>query len=236
MAIDIHNYTRILLQERAALAKSPTSERNKIAILDLVQELALRGISLPRRIKYLGWLRRLAVLLGKDFHDATADDLKKLVLSFEQRREYSAWTRKDLRVLLKRLYGHLRNVPQGSSAPDVAWMSTRIACQDLHVPAEGQLLTQDEVHRLIGHATNLRDKAYISLLWESGCRVGELGNMQLKHVTFDTNGAILSVRGKTGSRQVRIIFSVPHLANWTACHPHANNPEDKEPDQSRENR
>ncbi|RLF00099.1 MAG: hypothetical protein DRJ59_07465 [Thermoprotei archaeon] len=37
-----------------------------------------------------------------------------------------------------------------------------------------ELLTEEEVKRLVKHATNLRDKALILTLYESGCRIGEL--------------------------------------------------------------
>ena len=43
-----------------------------------------------------------------------------------------------------------------------------------------------------------RDKAFIMTLWESGCRVGEILALRIRHVAFDEYGAILRVSGKTG--------------------------------------
>jgi len=50
----------------------------------------------------------------------------------------------------------------------------------------------------VSSAINPRDKAFISLLYESGCRIGELLNLKIKNVEFDANGAVLIVNVKTG--------------------------------------
>jgi integrase/recombinase XerD len=78
---------------------------------------------------------------------------------------------------------------------------------------------------MIENATNLRDKAFISTLYESGCRIGELLPIKLRSVVFDEYGAVLIVDGKTGMRRIRLISSVPLLANWISNHPFKNNPD-----------
>ena len=52
-----------------------------------------------------------------------------------------------------------------------------------------------------------------------------MGSLQLKNVIYDQYGAFLRVDGKTGTRRVRIIFSVPYLAAWMDMHPEKENPE-----------
>ena len=59
----------------------------------------------------------------------------------------------------------------------------------------------------------------ISILYESGCRIGEILNMRIRNVEFDANGAVLIVNGKTGQRRVRLIHSVPRLVTWLEHHP-----------------
>lgn len=47
--------------------------------------------------------------------------------------------------------------------------------------------------------------------------------LRLKHVDFDDYGAVIRVYGKTGSRRVRLVSSVPHLSNWIEHHPRKGN-------------
>jgi hypothetical protein len=81
------------------------------------------------------------------------------------------------------------------------------------------------VKRLVESASHPRDKGLILVLYESGCRPGEILTLRIKHVQFDEYGAVLIVNGKTGHRRVRIIASAPALATWMDNHPHKNNPE-----------
>ena len=88
-----------------------------------------------------------------------------------------------------------------------------------------ELLSEDEVLRMAEAAINPRDKTLILILYETGCRVGELLSLQMRNVSFDQYGAVLRVTGKTGDRRVRVISSSPILASWLNAHPRANDPE-----------
>src|SRR5208283_6213305 len=79
--------------------------------------------------------------------------------------------------------------------------------------------------KLAETANNIRDKAFVLVLYETGCRIGELLTLRLKNITFDQYGAVLRVNGKTGDRRVRIISSAPILASWIELHPTGKSPE-----------
>ena len=68
-------------------------------------------------------------------------------------------------------------------------------------------------------ATNLRDKALILVLYEPGCRIGEILSLRIRNVQSDEYGAVLIVSGKTGDRRVSIISSSPKLSLWIENHP-----------------
>ena len=46
------------------------------------------------------------------------------------------------------------------------------------------------------------------LLSETGARIGEIGSMKIKHVSFEQYGARLTVKGKTGMRKILLFNSV----------------------------
>ena len=82
-----------------------------------------------------------------------------------------------------------------------------------------ELLTKEEIMKMVDAAEHIRDKAFILTLYESGCRIGELLNLRIKHVQLDKWGAVLLVNGKTGQRRVRVIVSFPKLNQWIENHP-----------------
>ncbi|MEM3829269.1 MAG: site-specific integrase, partial [Conexivisphaerales archaeon] len=74
------------------------------------------------------------------------------------------------------------------------------------------LITKEELNDLLKACVNERDKALISLLYDSGCRIGELLTLRVKDVEYDEYGMRLTVAGKTGVRRVRVVGdSVPLL-------------------------
>jgi len=75
------------------------------------------------------------------------------------------------------------------------------------------------VKKLAETCQNQRDRALILVLYETGCRVGEILTLKVGDVQFDTHGAIMIVKGKTGPRRVRIIFSAKALLEWLNHHP-----------------
>jgi len=72
-----------------------------------------------------------------------------------------------------------------------------------------------EVDKLIATASELRDKAIIALLAESGCRIGELLACKIKNVVFTNTGCDLTFpEGKTGARTVPLVFAAPYIDHY----------------------
>jgi hypothetical protein len=88
-----------------------------------------------------------------------------------------------------------------------------------------QLLMPSDIEQVITVTQNTRDKALTAVLWETGGRIAEIGNLQLKHATKTEVGYILEVTGKTGTRSVLIVSSAPLLAQWLNVHPFRTDPE-----------
>jgi site-specific recombinase XerD len=176
------------------------------------------GLSIPRVEKHLRLLCSIDKKLnGKDFKTLEKKDFIGFLNELE-RTDYSDWTKCDYRVSIKKYYRWLNN---GKLPESVEWIKSVVKNQKRLMPQE--ILTTDEVLSLINHATNIRDKALISCLYESGCRVGELMTLKLKQVTFDKYGAVFMVNGKTGVRRVRIISSNNLIGQWLNVHRGRNN-------------
>jgi site-specific recombinase XerD len=191
------------------------SDGNKMAILDFYSHKYSTGLSPMRLVKYLDMLQRLARMLKKDFRAADRQDIVKLVGDIERNRSYGEWTKHDYKVVLKHFYKWLRG--EEDYPGEVKWIRTSVKHASHRIPEE--LLTEAEVQQLVSLTEHPRDKALLAVLYESGCRIGEILTLRLKHVQPDRYGAKVVVNGKTGMRSVRLVAATPYLLSWMNLHP-----------------
>jgi integrase len=73
-----------------------------------------------------------------------------------------------------------------------------------------------------------RDRCYHTMARDSSCRPHEILNIRLRDIVFKTNGnyqyAEILLSGKTGSRNIPLINSIPYLKDWIDQHPQRSNP------------
>lgn len=217
MGEDIHNYKRRLEFAIEHLGISAISERNKELIIKFHFECLSQGIKPGRIQKYIYTLKKIAGWLKKDFEVSTIEDLKTVVAEIEK-SPFTDWTKYDYKVCLKKFYKWLKN---DKNPKETEWIKIRNV-KNKKLPDD--LLTEADIKKLIDAASHPRDKALISVLYETGCRVGELAAMKIKNIAFDKYGAQIIVHGKTGYRPLRVITSVPYLVEWLNKHP-LKNPE-----------
>jgi len=215
---EVYCYKRRIEACLRKIRNSSIDEESKRRILEFYQECIVRGYSKARIIKYLDTLERIARDLGKPLTQAKKEDIVNLIAKIEQ-RGYSEWTKHDYKVILRIFYKWLR---KNDYPEEVSWIKVRES-SNRKLPEE--ILTPEEINELVNAADHIRDKAFISTLYESGCRIGELLCLQIKHVQFDEFGAVLLVNGKTGQRRVRVIASEPRLHQWIENHPFKDDPE-----------
>jgi len=220
MADTFHRYERKLERGRQLIQESDFSPANKRAILDFTDFCFSEGLSVARVEKYLGHVKCLALLVKKDFADATREDLETLVRLI-QNSDYSEWTKHDLRVTLKKLYRWLKRTDE--DPPETRWIRVGNPNSNKKLPKE--LLTEDDAAKLIDACLTHRDKALVAVLFETGCRIGEIASLRIKHVEPNRYGFRLIVSGKTGDRRVLVISSAAYLTDWLNDHPCKSDPE-----------
>jgi len=222
---DIHNYDRRL---KAVLdrirASGQIDDENKLNILKFQQQCFAEGLAASRIVKYVYTLLQIEKMLGKRFEKANRQDIVELVERVERNKKWAEWTKHDFKVTLKKFYRWLRGIQKRGVYPEeVDWITTTVKNSNSRLPEE--ILTEEEVKRLVQVANNTRDKALVLVSYESGARIGELLNMRIKDVTFDDLGAVTMVTGKTGDRRIRLVASAPALAEWINSHPERENQE-----------
>lgn len=84
------------------------------------------------------------------------------------------------------------------------------------------MLTEEDIEKLLNACQTYRDKALIAFLYESGCRKGELFSIKLSNVVFDSMGAVVTIPdGKTGARRIRVVFCASYLRQYIENHPNS---------------
>jgi len=194
---------------------------NKTLILSFAKMRLARGSSKLRVVKCVYGLRYLSHWLKKPFVDASKDDLVELVGEIE-RLNYAENSKYDFKVILKLFYKWLKGNDEDYPL-EIKWLKPKLKNHAHKLPEE--LITETEVFAMAAAADNPRDKAMVLVLYETGCRIGELLSLRMKNVIFDKYGAILRVTGKTGDRRVRIISAAPALASWVEVYAHSSEPD-----------
>ncbi|MCL4363133.1 tyrosine-type recombinase/integrase [Candidatus Marsarchaeota archaeon] len=187
------------------------SEANKKHIIDLVTYLQARGAKPNTIDKYVYHYEKIINLIGheKDILKAKRPELETalarlngLKLSEEEKRK--------VKVTIKAIYKHF--LGEDLYYPkQIAWIKTS-GSKNKMLPQD--LLTEEDVLKLIHFAKDLRDKALIALLFDTGMRIGELSGLKVKDIDTGSSVAHVTVNGKTGMRRIPITFSVPYVTQY----------------------
>ena len=209
----VYNLDKLLNDELSRLDNENISDTAKVTIRKFVKYLSVESnLTEHRQYFYLVRLRVIARQMGVKFLSPEKDDIIDLVETLKnvktmRGKGYSANTMRDFFRALKRFYTWYDN---GKYLDSVNWIKTKILPS--HTEKPENVITRDELNRMLYACQNTRDKALISLLYDSGCRISELLTLQIKDVEFDECGASIHVNGKTGPRWVRVVGdSVPAL-------------------------
>ncbi|MBD3312391.1 tyrosine-type recombinase/integrase, partial [archaeon] len=179
----IHDWNKKYEYALNRLESSGVSVENKELVKGFVNFSLASGLSKARIERYLYVLRYFGLRVSKCFKDMVKADFVKLIGDLEA-TDYKLWTKVTYKTVLRKFIAWVHDSDDLPSC--VSWIN--VSSKNVkRLPEE--ILTQDEIKKLIAGAKYERDKALISTLYESGCRIGELGNLLIKHVQFDKHGA-----------------------------------------------
>ncbi|MDE1810668.1 MAG: tyrosine-type recombinase/integrase, partial [Candidatus Micrarchaeota archaeon] len=186
-------------------------KENKSALENHINFLRARGADPKTVLKHLYCMKKfLPALGGVDCREADRQDIERAMAKIEA-LSIGSETKRNVKSIIKAFYKHM--LGEDLYYPkQVAWIKTSQAKNKRTLP-EG-ILTEDDVLKMLTASGNVRDKAIVALLFDSGIRVGELLGVRVKDVDLDSEPAHVTVNGKTGMRRIPILFSVPYLAGY----------------------
>ena len=214
---DIHNCKRRFERACSAIKDLKLKSKDKILVQKFINYCLCNDITYGKISVYLHNLKVFIKELDKPIAEATKDDIVRVMLEIGN-YQWKSSTKNVFKIVVRRMYQIIYNMEGTKDFPDIVrWIKLDVKKKNNHVPEE--LLTNNEIDRMIEISTSIRDKAFIAILAESGARIGEIGAMKIKHVSFEPYGARLTLYGKTGSRRILISRSAKILKEWIGVHP-----------------
>ena len=217
-----HKVTRRMVEKHLtkSVEKGIITEEEKDLIKRYFKHIRNRnsGLSEVRMKKIaqhlIGWRKFLN--LGeytKCTFDEILDAFEELDYARSQKgAPYKLNTKNDYKTILKGFYQFLIRYNLTDIDPsDIS--SIKISVKDCQTKTAGDILTEEEIERLIRNSISIRDKAMIYTMYEGGFRACEIGKMRWSQISFDEYGVVINVDEKTKKeRYVRLVAAREYLA------------------------
>jgi len=193
------------------------TDRNKEILKEFYKDLKSEGSEDSTIYTNLQHLKKLAEDRDFNLDEASEEQIRDLVIWIND-GERAKSTKRSQKVILKRFY---KWVNDGEYPEKVDFINTTEKTKNEKLPED--ILDEEDIKTLIKNANHTRDKALISLLWETGARVGEIIDLEIGDFKDHKHGLKVVISGKTGARRLSLISSVPHIRSWFNSHPDGEN-------------
>jgi integrase/recombinase XerD len=237
-----HKFCELILRDRHRL-----SEENALTVCEYImvmkREINPRLSYKKYTIATLSELSR-AVGIEKKFIDMRRDDILSYLDSI-RRPEYEDSLHKwigtyNLKfIVLSRFFKwlHYPDIEDPKRRNEISALERKADCimgikllrrKEISCYKPSDLWTQEDDMLFLKWVTNKRDRCYHTMSRDLSARPHEILDLKIKDVVFKTAGnkqyAEVLVNGKTGSRHIPLIQSIPYVKEWLSNHPSRNNP------------
>ncbi|MBN1275558.1 site-specific integrase [Candidatus Woesearchaeota archaeon] len=228
------------------ILKSDLLPRNKELLSGFIRDARLgktikkrqkKRIGRPRLMKYYQDLSKLDGYFRKPLDEVTQADMERFITDLEEGRyckkplkgqrvgdAYSSETQVCIKKVIIKFYKWL--LGDGKEVPElVEWIDTSSEDKQFCAVSRGHFESMRS--RMVSNTPlNLtRNKALVTVLFDSGCRADELLNVRIRDLDFQGATYKLSILySKTKSRTVLLPLSKEFLDEWLDLHPLRDNP------------
>lgn len=176
-------------------------------------------------------LKQGALIERREWRDVTKADYRRGLKQFYKwfKQEDPRLVQPDIEDVTKAEYKRAKQDFQEAKAfYDYLEREVKIKFETKKIRFD-DILTDADITKVLdegcrGYSLSIRDRAFLSLLHETGARAGEILTMRVKSLQKQDKFAKITLEGKTGVRNIIIVQSVPYLHKWLEVHPHRENP------------
>jgi integrase len=113
--------------------------------------------------------------------------------------------------------------------PDCIMGIRQLKRKEISCYKPSDLWSQEDDLLFLKWVTNKRDRCYHTMARDLSARPHEILNLKIRDIMFKNIGdgkqyAEVLVNGKTGTRHIPLIQSIPYIKDWLSNHPSRNNP------------
>lgn len=207
-------------REIKRIEEANISQKNKETLLKYINHKAGENLSYSRLIRILNFLRHVFSNFDRfDFSKITQEQVEEILVWINEQK-WKGWTKHSNKKILKSFLYWLQD--NYGIKVDVKKIKVTKP-KDSLLPE--YLISEEEFNKLMNATDDLQTKVLIGVLYESGCRVGEILSLKIQNVSFNNYGARITVKGKTGQRVIPIIWFANLLRQFIESHPFKDNPE-----------
>ncbi len=222
--IDFYNREKRFNSSLAKIGNWCKTEANKQLIFRLLSWAQAKDISYARRCKYLYFLKYMAQWLNKNLDKVTKDDIIFLVGKINS-HGFTSETKSEFKAIIKKFYDVTL---YDKNKQLVDWLYDRRndiikRKVSFDVRKKREKLTKEDIAKLIYHS-DIRMKAFISVMFESCCRPSELLACRISDLQPTKEGFRLNLpQSKTKVRSILLFESSQYIISWLNIHPNKNN-------------
>lgn len=240
--------SKAMPKEQILLTSAAIPDHEKDLIIRFQSGIASTGSKEIRVAKLSSQVRHMALLCRKKgfnqgLAQLTQGQLENLIGFINLELDRSEATRADYRRAIKQFFKWYKDKDPRLQNPDLYskdddlrakakmchdetlklydYIEKKVSGQYDREQADAKTIISDaEILEVITKgAASPRDKAFLSLLHESGCRASEFLNLKIGDLKFKQNYLEVHVPdGKTGKRTIFANRSIPYLLNYLAGH------------------
>jgi integrase len=223
------------------------SKENALTICDYIiamkREINPRLNTIRTAVQFLSELSKAAGI-QKKFVDMTRDDILSYLdkcRKLENEDPLHKWigSYNTKLVMLSRFFKwlHYTSIDSPKKRSELSAAERKPKCimgiaklkrKEVSCYKPSDLWTQEDDLLFLKWVTNKRDRCYHTMARDLSARPHEILSLKIRDIVFKTvdkyQYAEVLVNGKTGSRHIPLIQSIPYIKEWLSNHPSRNNP------------
>jgi integrase len=238
---------RVIRALESVKSSAEVTPRNKELIQEFYKGYMLRGnnsnklrLTENRQIKLISTIRIIAEFFKKDFDALDSKDIDNFQDWLEFSKDLkSPASKNDYVIIFKEFLVWLKAYKEDKPYKTVLQYDVPILAQKLTKFPEDKppltkadLLTIEERNNILKKCNNPQERAFFSMLFESMCRIGEIGELKIKDVVTnkEEKKIIINVMGKKSKgklqpRSIPLYECYSFVMDWLAIHPNRDNSE-----------
>jgi len=195
MPKDIHDTERSYKTGLETFHKdSRISAHNKEIFAKFLEDCKIgyfgEAVGTARLNKYLYHYKQICLMLGSDIKAGNGIEEVKGIVKRIDETQLSLNTKRDYRIFIKKFWKWLNGEEWTHS--NLKWVRTTVKHNEKTLPEA--MPTEQEILQLIEGTRNLRDKFFISFLYETAARIGEAGTIRFKDLKINNGDSEVKLK------------------------------------------